>query len=256
MSGAAGAQVTRADLLASLRAGKYVALHLGYDHLSSLAIEMYLFALLANRQQFVANTIENNLIVTRTAREQGRLQADVTFGKVSIYTEGRIRYRALQNPGEDPQFTGANNSTIAPQLAWDLTVGLRDRGTLAGIRAGLWLSYIADYRANSIVFDFDIGRSFWSEKLSVDATFLYARTKDAGAGVAACNPNVTVAAMLLLPTCFGDRDGSEYEVGFTISGSPWKRWLGLLDYRLVVDDTRAKPDILTHLLLMRIETRY
>ena len=59
---------------------------------------------------------------------------------------------------------------------------MRDRGTLAGIRAGTWISYLADYRANSIIFDLDLGRSFWDERLSIDAAFLYARTKDAGAG--------------------------------------------------------------------------
>ncbi len=259
VSGSAGAQLTRADLLATIRAGKYFTLHLGYDHLSSLAIEMYLFALLNNRQQFVANTIENNLIVERTARDQGRLQADVTIKKVSIFAEGMVRYRALQNPGEDPQFTGAGNTTLVPQLAWDFTVGLRDRGTFKAIRAGAWLSYLADFRANSIIFDLDFGRSFFDERLSIDAAFLYSRTKDQGAGsLPTCNlnPSPFLAAALLAPSCYGDRDGAEYEVGLTVSGSPWKRWLGLLDYRLVVDETTGKPDILTHMLLLRVEARY
>src|SRR5581483_5533537 len=267
-TGAAGAQLTRADLTATGRLGKHLTLRIGYDHLSSLAIEMYLISLISNnvlgsfalnRAQYVPTTmIENNLIISRTARDQGRLAADVTFGKLSIFAEGRIRHRSLANPGEDPQFNGAPT----PTLALDGTIGLRDRGSLAGIRAGTWISYIADYRANSIIFDLDIGRSFWDEKLSIDAAFLYARTKDAGAGPPPGQPLCMTPTAnpfsnaFYLGTCTGTRDGAEYELGFTVSGSPWKKWLGLLDYRLVVDETGGKPDILTHMLLMRIEARF
>jgi hypothetical protein len=263
-TGAAGAQLTRADLLATGRLGKYLTLRLGYDHLSSLAIEMYLTSLIANpyngfvlnRTQFImANSVQNNLIIERTAREQGRLQLDFTIKNTSIFAEGRVRSRSLANPGEDPQFNGSP----APTLAFDGTLGVRDRGSLAGIRLGAWLSYLADYRARSIIFDLDFGRSFWDEKLSLDLTFLYARTKDAGASpTAVCNPNTVApfSTQALLGMCTGQRDGAEYELNFTIGGSPWKRWLGLLDYRLVIDEAGAKPDILTHMVLLRIEARY
>jgi len=244
------------------RAGRFMTVRAGYDHLSSLAIEMYLTSLLNNRAQFIANTIENNLIVERTGRDEGRLQIDFTFGKTSVYAEGRVRSRSLVGAGEDPQFV---NNAQFPSLAFDGTVGARDRGSLAGLRLGTWLTYLADYRGRSIIWNLDFGRSFWDEKLSVDIAFLYARTRDAGAGVPAssstgpgalCTPGIPFTGSALWNSCWGTRDGAEYELGLTVSGSPWKRWLGLFDYRLVIDDAGATPNILTHLLLMRIEARY
>jgi hypothetical protein len=254
VAGAAGAQLTRADVLASARAGRFLTLRAGYDHLSSIAIEMYLTSLIANRAQFVANTIENNLIIARTARDEGRLQLDFTFATTSIYAEGRVRHRGLAQL-EDPQF--ANNPQF-PSLAFDATVGARDRGRLAGLRLGMWLSYLADYRGRSIIWDLDVGRSFWDEKLSIDIAFLYSRTRDAGAGLT-CNPNqiALLSGVALNNNCWGARDGAEYEFGLTVSGSPWKKWLGLLDYRVVIDDAGTnRPNLLTHLLLLRIEARY
>src|SRR5207248_7142920 len=93
-TGAAGAQLTRLDALATIRAGKHLTLHAGYDHLSAFAIEMFLTRLLQDRMFVVANTIENNLIVERTSRDEVRGDFDLSFGKMSIFGDGRFRKRA------------------------------------------------------------------------------------------------------------------------------------------------------------------
>lgn len=273
-TGSGGAQLTRLDALATIRAGSHLTLRAGYDHLSSFAIEMWLTKLVADRTQQIANTIENNLTIERTSRDEGRGQADLAFGKFSIDGEGRIRKRALVSLTNDPQFTNAGKQ-VAPGIAWDATIGLHDRGTLAGFREGLWAMYLSDYRASSILAGFDLGRSFYDERLSIDLAFLYAKTKDTEAnkgmlGVpVACNPVSPSNFGASSTTCAGTRDGAEYETGITVAGSPFAHWYALLDYRLVVDKTNGnivaatmttpalpEPTILTHVLLLRLEARY
>ena len=270
--GAGGAQLTRLDALATARAGKHLTIHAGYDHLSALAIEMWLTRLLSSRPDHLANTIENNLIVNRTARDEGRLDLDLSFGKASFYGEGRFRKRAPVSLTADPQFVSMGNYVL-PGLAYDATVGVRDRGTLWGLRAGLWGMYLSDYMARSVLVGVDLGRSFLDEKLSIDLAFVYAKTNDSGAvnPLPACTPNAIPGTF---QSCYGTRDGAEYETGVTVSALPWAHWMMFADYRLVYDQTAgnfpqaagsavmgatptpAQPSVLTHLLLVRIEARY
>jgi hypothetical protein len=254
VASAAGAQLTRLDLTAIARAGRFVTIRLGFDHMSALAIEMYLTRLLANRPDFVAGTIENNLVVQRTARDQGRAQVDVTLGKLTIFGEGRIRRRALVELQEDPNFVNAGKQ-VAPDLAYDATIGLRDRGSLAGLRPGIWYTYLSDYRSTSNILGLELGRNFLDDRLTFDASFLYALTRDNGAGQQC---PVTIAAMTpLIPACYGDRDGNEYELGLTITGAPSLHWFMFVDYRLVIDTQNGPANaLLTHMLLGRVEMRY
>jgi hypothetical protein len=273
-AGAAGAQLTRLDVLLSMRAGSHVNIRLGYDHLSAYAIEMWLTRFLTDRAQHVPNLIENNLIVQRTARDEARGQVDVSFGKFGFYGEGRFRRRAIVSLNDDPQFV-ANGSQVAPGIAYDATVGVRDRGSLAGLRFNLWASYIGDYRTRNIVASFEMGRSWFDERLSLDLVFLYAKTDDAlaGKGVAgaplACDPSSPTDYIKLNSTCYGTRSGSSYEAGLTLAGEPFNHWNAFVDYRLVADQMDGfilapagmaagipQPTVLTHVLLFRIEARY
>ncbi|HEX4461281.1 MAG TPA: hypothetical protein VIA18_25045 [Polyangia bacterium] len=275
-SGDAGAQLTRLDALATIRAGSHLTFRLGYDHLSAFAIEMWMTKLLTDRSQIIANTIENNLTVERTSRDEGRGQVDLAFGKFSVNGEGRVRKRALVSLTDDTQFTNAGKQ-VAPGFAWDATLGVHDRGSLAGLREGLWAMYLSDYRASSLLVGVDLGRSFWDEKLTIDFSFLYAKTKDDDSGkgtVVAGMPTLPIACNAMTyqtinSTCYGTRNGAEYETGLTIGGSPFNHWYAFVDYRLVVDKTDGnianaagttpalpEPTILTHVLLLRIEARY
>jgi hypothetical protein len=276
-TGAAGPQLTRLDALLSARAGSHLSIRLGYDHLSAFAIEMWLTRLLYDRTQHAANTIENNLIVERTARDEARGQIDLTFGKFTAYGEGRFRRRALVSLTDDPQFVNAG-SQVAPGLAYDATVGARDRGSLAGLRLNLWASYISDYRSRQIIAALELGRSWFEERLAIDLAFLYAKTNDtlAGAGMNGAPPTCDVTSIVTLNAgCYGSRDGAEYEAGLTLSGEPFNHWFAFVDYRLVANQTSGiyaaatgtpgmagavaavpQPTILTHVLLLRIEARY
>lgn len=266
--GAAGVQLTRLDSFVTARAHKYFSIRAGYDHLSSLAIEMFLTNLLNNRTDFKAPTvptIENNLIVERTARDQVSFNPDFHFQKLNVWADARLRWRTLVNAGEDPQFVNpANKNQVAASFAWDFTVGIRDLGSLKGLREGLWYTYLADYRSLSYIVGFELGRNFWNDRLTADINFLYARTTDVSAGnpgndcrVASPNfssaPNNTGIPL----ACFGTRDGQNYEPGVTLTINPFRHWFALADYRLVVNtnDPGAKA-ILTHSLVVRIEARY
>jgi hypothetical protein len=270
LAGSAGVQLRRLDVLGTMRLGRYVTLRLGYDHLSAYAIEMWLTRLLQSQQNFqhLAGTIENNLIVDRTARDEARGQLDVSFGNVSIFGEGRFRRRAIVSLADDPQFVRTGEQ-VAPGIAYDVTVGMRDRGSVWQLRPTVWLSYISDYRSRNIIFDFDIERRFLDDRLGLDLAFLYANTKDvlSGPPPVQCNPGLPQA----LDTCFGTRDGAEYELGFTLWGQPGKHWFAFFDYRMVANTTNGtlgtlnvngtmttppQPTLFTHVLLLRLEMRY
>lgn len=271
-TGAAGVQLTRLDALATVRAGKHVTFHAGYDHLSAFAIEMWLTRLLQSRLDHQAMTIENNMIVERTARDEVRGDVDVSWGKASVYADGRFRKRAVVSLKDDPQFVSMAGKQVAPGMAWDVTLGLRDRGTLAGFRTGLWGTYLSDYRSRSIFAGLDVGRGFFDDRLDASLSFLYANTKDALANNPAqvpCTVALVTSFTLMQNGCYGTRAGSEYEMGLTVSGMPFNHWFAFLDYRLVADLSGgavagtvgtmtpiAQPTILTHVLLLRIEARY
>ncbi|MGZ3407579.1 MAG: hypothetical protein ACXVAN_14115, partial [Polyangia bacterium] len=277
-TGAAGAQLTRLDALATIRAGKHLTLHAGYDHLSAFAIEMFLTRLLTDRVNHVAGTVENNLIVERTARDEVRGDFDLSFAKVSIFADGRFRRRALVTLSDDPSYQGANGQMIAPGLAYDVTFGIRDRGSLAGIRAGLWSTYLSDYRSRSVLVGVDLGRGFLDDRLNFDLSFVYAGTNDTSANNPATTPcntgtaSGTASLASVNQGCYGTRAGAQYETGITVSGLMGAHWFAFIDYRLVVDTSGGfivtaanatppagalpQPTILTHVLLLRIEARY
>lgn len=259
VAGAAGVQLTRFNFFTTARAGRFFTLRAGYDHMSSIAIEMFLLNLLQQRRDLMlVNAISNNLLVNRVARDEARLQANVHFGLVNIFTEGRVRFRSLVNPGEDPQFVDMMGNQAAPGLAWDATAGIRDSGSLRGLRLGTWYTYFNHFRSTSHILGVEIGRSFLDERLSFDLNFLYAKTRDQAAGdMTACGPGQTMPAVTsLIPACYGQRDGASYETALTITGSPSKRWFLLGDYRLVVNTYEPKATLLTHVLLLRVEARY
>ena len=251
LTGAAGVQLTRLDAQAQLHASVF-SVRLGYDYLSSLAIEMYLSRLLANRALFPNANIENNLTVQRTAHQQGRVEAQVALGKLRLFAEGRLRFRSIVQPKDDPQFVTASGTQVAPSLSWEATAGARDLGSLAGVRLALWGTYLTAFRGKSYIGALEAGRDFLGDKLAVDLRLLYSRTTDPLFGVA-CDGST---AMNALATCYGARVGNEYEAALTVAVSPAEHWFAFVDYRLLVDQSAGVPVILTHALLGRLEVRY
>ncbi len=242
VAGAAGAQVTRADVLLHLHVNR-LTVAAGYAHYSSLAVEMYLLSLLADRRTYMPGTIENNLIVERTARDEGRLRADVqAIGQLRVYGEARLRRRALVDPADDPAF-----ASVQPLTAWDLTLGVRSAGDLAGLRLGAAFSEIVDYRAETRLLTVDAGRDFARGRVSLDAGFIWEGIRDAGAGM--------TCAMPLDAGCFGRKSGNTYQGGLTLAVRPG-RWLLLADYRLVVSDPDGASALVTHVALLRTELRW
>src|SRR5262249_44294836 len=128
-------------------------------------------------------------------------------------------------------------------LAYDVTFGLRERGTLAGLRPSLWGMYLSDYRSRSYILGLGLGRNFLDDRLNFDLSFLYAQTKDSLAGYAnftACagtSGTQTVGVVALQTSCFGTRAGAEYELGLTMTSVLGPHWFALVDYRFLADTT-------------------
>jgi len=265
VAGAAGVQLTRLDFFVAAHINKYFTLRLGYDHMSSLAIEMYLSRLLANRTDFVPGIIDNNLTLSRTARDEGRLTGEVSLDRTTITVEGRFRRRVLATPSNDPQFLYPNatmtgyGDQVAPTLGWDATLAVRNRSSLWGLRPSFWLTYLSDYRARSIYAGVGVGREFWRDRISLDIGLSYANTRDEQFGsVGACPGSLggVVTQSVALQSCFGTRKGHNVQPSITLAVNPAKHWFVLLDYRAGIAISDNAPYVLTNILLARVEARY
>lgn len=247
VTGPAGAQLTRADALAQIHASR-LQLTFGYGHLSALATEMYLSRLLQDRQRFLPGSVENNLIVQRTARDEGRLRADMrAVGRLHVFGEGRVRRRTLIEASDDPSFAHVDSP-----LAWEVGGGIRSAGDLFGLRLGLAFTYLLDFRAETKLVTVDLGRDFAAGKLSLDAGFLWEGIRDNGLdSTSSCDP----IKMPLDPACFGRKSGTTYQGSFTLAARPSPRWFLLADYRLVASNTDGASSLLTHVALLRVEVR-
>jgi hypothetical protein len=240
--------LTRLDVQLAFHAPHF-ALRLGYDRMSALAIDLYLRRLLATHPDLgYANTIANNLIIERTARDQAHGELELSFGKLTAFADGRFRQRALVGP-VDPRFLAPGGEPLAPGLAGDVTLGVRDRGSLAGLRLAAAFTYLADFRTRTYLATLGVGRSFARDRVELDADFVYANGRDTLVGTACDTTRV-------LATCFGARAGSEYEAGLSLSAQPYSGGHFALEYRLVVDATDRQTTIFGHMIYLRFEARF
>lgn len=268
--GSAGPQLTRLVLLGTVRLLKQdrLTLRISYSHMSSLAINMYLNRLVYNRLSGTTladrgiSAVQNNLTILRTGREEARVTIDSRFyRRLGAFVEGRFRYRDLT--GEDSNPAVYNNKNIydknTQNLAGDVSVGLRDTGSFAGLRGSLYYSAVLDFRATNHIINLDLGRDFWKERIGVTLNYVAAITKDKGATVtdncASTDPFVG---------CFGKRSGMAHEVGLMLSVNPWRTLYILADYRFIAMLTDANPKVLdlpfptvlSHAILGRTEFRW
>lgn len=283
--GSAGPQLTRLLASSSLRLGRadQVSLRLAYSHMSSLAINMYLGHLLYNR--FPNGTtvgglgvVENNLTVLRTARDELRSNLDVKLVKKwLLFLEGRFRYRQLIGGDNNPEVyasvddaTGYNANVR--NLAGDGSIGLRDSGSWKGLRSLVAYTFLQNFRASSHLLRVGAGKSWLDERLSIDLEYVFLATTDEGAGGSACNVNqnqphgdgvaqLSTTISLFLPDCFGRRNGTSHEAGFTLTANPWRRMFLLLDYRFSALLTEQQgvqliPTVFGHALLARVEAGF
>lgn len=272
--GSAGFQPTRALVLATIRLVRNdrLTLRLGYSHMSSLAINLYLSRLVYNRLSGTTllaqgvSAVENNLTILRTGRDEGRVTLDSRFvRRLGGFIEGRIRSRFLIGGASDPNVY--NDRTVygnnTQNLAFDVSGGLRDTGSLKGVRLGLTYSGIFDFRATNHVINFDIGRDFANDRFGFTVNYVLALTRDkVPAGqttVGSCSPTDPYAS------CFGARSGMTHEVGAQLTASPVRALFFLLDYRFIALLTDPQnlggglttyPPTLSHAILFRTEYRW
>jgi hypothetical protein len=284
IAGAAGVQLTRLDFFAAIHATKWLTIRLGYDHMSSIAIEMYLSRLLMNRVDFVPGTIENNMTLSRIARDDAHAALELQFGRTIVSADGHFRRRVLATPANDPQFLTWSASTyygdqLAPKWGYEATLAVRNNGSLAGLRPSFFFTYQSDYRAKNIFAGIGLGRDFWHDRISLDFNFMYANTRDeASENAYGCPQSQSYIGPLafdrnqvLSSACFGTRKGHNVQPSLTLAVSPARHWFLLFDYRLGVaissDATTptpplgqpspyAIPYVLTNTLLARVEAKY
>ncbi|MCS6912084.1 MAG: hypothetical protein RMK29_17850 [Myxococcales bacterium] len=269
--GGAGPQVTRAVGFATLRLLREdrLTLRLGYTHLSSLAINMYLNRMLYNRRSGATlsladlSMVENNLTVLRTGRHELRATADVRLGrKLGLYLDGRLRHRRLIGGDGDPAvYEQPVYTRNTSNLAGDITVGARDLGSIKDIRAALAYTALFNFRAMNHVVVFDLGRDVLGEKLTLDLQYVFAYTRDNG--LRFVQEQVCASTDPFLPVCYGLRSGTTHELGLTATANPWRRIFLLLDYRFIAmltdrqeTSTEDIPTVLSHGLLVRGEYRW
>lgn len=272
--GSAGFQPTRALLLATIRLVRNdrLTLRLGYSHMSSLAINLYLSRLVYNRLSGTTliaqgvSAVENNLTILRTGRDEGRVTLDSRFvRRLGGFVEGRIRSRFLINGESDPSVFGDRNvyGNNTQNLAFDVSGGLRDTGSLKGVRFGLTYSGIFDFRATNHVINFDIGRDFASDRFGFTVNYVLAITRDklppGQTTAGSCTPTDPYSS------CFGARSGMTHEVGAQLTASPVRSLFFLLDYRFIALLTDPQnlgggattyPPTLSHAILFRTEYRW
>jgi hypothetical protein len=270
--GSGGPQITRLVTLGTLRLLRddRLTLRLGYTRMSSLAINMYLNRMLYSRvlggtlTDQGAGIIENSLTVLRTARDDVRATADVKIvRRLGAYIDAHFRHRALLGAGSNPTvYEAAAYTDNTANFGVEVAAGLRDSGTLYGIRAAL--SYIAlfNFRGSSDVLSLDLGRDFLGERLTLDFQYVLALTRDNGAAFAGTG---CTAEMAFAPQCYGQRSGVTHELGLTLTGNPWRKLFLLFDYRLTamqtspIGTTEPKtevPTVIGNSILVRGEYRW
>jgi hypothetical protein len=279
--GSAGPQPTRIALQGTgrfLRGGRMVV-RLGYTHLSSLAINMYLSELLYNRAPNGSTlnggslgVVENSLTVLRTGRDEARGSLDIRLvRRLGLGLDGRFRYRSLIGGDSNPTvFNTPLFTDNMKSVAGDATVSLRDRGSLAGMRALLSYTFLSDYRALDHVVKGALGRDLFKQRLGVDLEYVFVLVRDAGAGLdnQACAPSTpsptTAAYNPFLPGCFGRRSGATHEAGAAVTVIPSQRLFLLVDYRfrVMLTDSQPRyqpqvpneiPTVISHSLLLRAD---
>jgi hypothetical protein len=276
--GSAGPQLTRLVLLGTIRILRddRLTLRIGASYMSSLAIDMYMSRLVYNRVSGTTlgalgiSAVENNLTILGTGRAEGRATLDARIvRRLGAFVEGRVRYRDLISGSSDASVyvTDTTNSASmaylanVPSLAGDFSVGLRDNGSLAGIRASLVYTGLFDYLATDHVINFEVGRDFWRERIGVTLNYVAAFERDKLVGTMnVCSPIDPFAA------CFGMRSGATHEAGLTLTVNPWRTLFFLIDYRFVALLTDPQPPgqpnpttfptVLSNAMLGRIEFRW
>jgi hypothetical protein len=279
--GSAGPQPTRIALQATGRflRGDRLIVRLGYTHLSSLAINMYLSQLLYDRAPNGSTlnpgglgVVENNLTVLRTGRDEARASLDIHLvQRLALSLDGRFRYRTLIGGDSNPTvFDTPLYTDNLQSVAGDATVSLRDRGSVGGLRALLSYTFLSDYRALDHVLKASLGRDFFKQRLGIDLEYVFLLVRDAGAGLdnQACAPSTpsptTATYNPFLPACFGRRSGTTHEAGAVVTVIPSQRVFLLVDYRFraMLTDSQPRyqpqvpneiPTVISHSLLFRAE---
>lgn len=282
-AGPSGAQLTRVVLTSTLQVlpGDRLGVRATYSYLSSLAIGMFLRNQLYNRSPNGTTpgglgVVENNLTLLRTGRHEARLATELRIaGMTRLVAEGRLRQRSLLG-GETSREVYENPaySDFTRSWAGDLSLSLRDGGTVRPLRGLLSYSYLRSFRSENHAARIQVGTQLRRpdrDLFTFDVEYSLLSTLDQGTqepgcndpsvfpgaqrdGVARLDPQMTVFAS----SCFGRRSGITHELGGTLSFVPTRQLAFLLDYRLSVMNTDDQPEgkvpsLLGHALLVRIE---
>lgn len=282
--GSHGAQLSRAAVVGNIRplASERVTVRMTYAYMSPIAIGMFLSRAFYNRSPNGTSLsgigiVENNLSILRTARHDARLNIDgILARKLQLFAEGRLRLRSLLDGEQNPAvYQTALYTDNQRDLSGDASLGLRDSGSLRGLKFSAVYSFLQGFRAQNHLLRFSIGTALWQSRIGIDAEYLALLTHDLGADDRQCDTNLNVGLgqvaarldptqSLFLAGCFGRRTGTTHEAGVTLSLLGKASWFFYLDYRFTALLSDANPQVqnstnstvLGHGVLARVELNF
>ena len=249
----AGPQLANGHLALNLRPTGSLRLEASYSRMSTYAAEIYLKHFLVRELDPGFNALLNNLLVMRMAQDEARLLVNATLGdgRFVLYWVGRYFRRTLLEQ-LDPRF--ANDRPDG----FDLTVGARDLRSLAGLRLGLELTALYNYRSQVKVASVDAQREFADGAGIFDVQLAVQLASDDNFGKAGTTCDSTAVANYA--TCFGFTDSMAIDLGAMLGYRLRKEWFVLGDYHLIVNSAHTNdssdPAVFTNLGFLRIQYRF
>jgi hypothetical protein len=245
--GETGPTLTRGQLALNLRLARALRVELSYAHLSAFALGVYLKRYLLREPDPSFLPIENNLVLSRTARNEARLliNLDLAGGRLALFASGRLLHRSVVEQ-LDPRLAPPDADAI------DLSLGLRDRRGFAGFRPALTFDALYGYRSEVRIASASIERDLARGAGLVTLQGGFTAWRDAGYA-RPCDPQ-TVAS------CFGATEGSAIDLGGLVWYRFSRRWFTLVDAHLVANAATSAsgrdPTVYTVLGLLRLQARF
>jgi hypothetical protein len=228
--GRGGTQLMNAQLGLHWRASDVLVVEAGASHMSTYAIELYLRDYLEAPDTPTPGRVQNNLFIARMASDEGRLGATYLVRKQRVDVYGQVRYRSRGMIASDD--LPAEIADLPPDTQLDVSGGVRQRRSIAGLDLGLSFLYIDGDRTSTQAVTARVRRGFLDDRIDVDLDATYLAYSDTCAFAPGGIPSEA--------NCSGTADGTIVEVGGAAVWRRDKHWLFLADYHYSTNSATAR----------------
>lgn len=243
LAGEAGAQLLNLQLGLHWRPAPRLLVEGGYSHMSTYALALYVRDLLEEPSTIAGAPPQQNLVLMRMGADEARAGANYTFLEQRVDVHGELRYRRRESIAPDDPLLPPELADLPADTQWDLSAGVRQRRSLGGWTLGANATLIRGDRTSSTFGTLRGTRTFWGDRLDLDADVTYIDYADA------CSATD--------PTCTGTSSGATFRAGATLVYRRDRHWLALADYHLALNSSRSattvRPDLTSHTLFARIQ---